>query len=162
MEFVSFIRLKGKRGPVYIGQSADPHRLRDVLQAANPEDLELLGSVDARLYPLSWWEDALSPWLVRGSWYQPKAQVLCRVEDALTGRLEAPGRIDPLEDDPENDLPPDRVPEFVVLTREERARLKWAWPEVDPYPAVPSHSVPAVEAAPVLRIVLGKLNPRAA
>lgn len=51
MEYVHFIRPKGKSGPVTIGASPDPRQMLAILQAGNPDPLELMGAVDARLYP---------------------------------------------------------------------------------------------------------------
>jgi len=159
MEFVAFIRPKGESGPVHISASPDPHRMLAILQVGNPAELELIGTVDAALYPESWWHDTLSPWRHRDAWYQPKAQVLCRVEDALTGALEAPERFDPLEDPPEpsdgSQAPPDRVPaDLRTKTREELVAEKWAWPVVDPYPPVKTTSIPVTRVLPLIRKLL--------
>ena len=153
-----------------IGASSNPRQMLAILQAGNPAELELMGSVDARLYPEEWWHDTLSPWRLRGAWYEPKAQVLCRVEDALSGRLEAPGRIDPVLDPLDDselleaaEAPLERVPAevravFSANTPEARARQRWAWPKVDPYPPVNARPIPVSQALPILR----KLASRAA
>ena len=159
MQFVAFIRPKGEPGPVHISASPDPYRMLAIIQAGNPDELELIGTVDAGLYPESWWHDTLSPWHHRGSWYLPRAQVLCRVEDALSGALEAPGRLDPLLDLPEpsegSEAPPERVPEDCrPESPEERAARRWAFPVVDPYPPVNTTPVPATRALPVIRKLL--------
>ena len=165
MECVHFIRPKGESGPIAIGQSPDPRRMLAILQAGNPAELELMGTVDATLYPESWWHDELSPWRVReGScWYDPKAQVLCRVEDALAGRLSPVSAFDPLADPEEADGPPEppqRVP--AAFQAPAPPPPKYAWPEADPYPKVKSKPVPAHKAAPTIQILLGKLAAEAA
>lgn len=161
MERVCFIRPKGEPGPVLVMASDEPPRLLAILQAGNPSELELIGTVDGYLYPESWWHDQLSPWRLRGAWYEPKAQVLCRVEDALRGRLEAPERFDPILDPPEpfegSEGPLERVPEEVRVSPEEQARRKWAFPELTPeevYPPVEVRPVHPSKALPVLRKLL--------
>lgn len=162
MQFVAFIRPKGEPGPVHVSASPDPYRMLAILQAGNPNELELIGSVDAALYPEPWWHDTLAPWHLRGAWYDSKAQVLCRVEDALRGVLEAPERLDPLVDLPEgsegSEGPPGRVPEHVRPENpEELARLKWAWPTVNPedlYPPVKMTPVSMTQALPIIRKLL--------
>lgn len=161
MERVCFIRPKGEPGPILVMASDEPSRLLAIIQAGNPAELELVGSVDGYLYPESWWHDQLSPWRRRGAWYEPRAQVLCRVEDALRGRLEAPERFDPILDPPEpvaaSDGPLERVPDDARLDPEEQARRKWAFPKVrldDLYPPVEARPVPASKALPVLRKLL--------
>jgi len=164
MERVCFIRPKGQPGPVLVMGTEAPTRMLAIVQAGNPSELELLGSVDAALYPEAWWHDTLAPWRLRGAWYQPKAQVLCRVEDALRGRLEAPERLDPLYDAPEPSESPtgplERVPGHVlaqVETPEDIARRKWAFPEVDQadlYPPVKTTPVSVTRALPLIRKLL--------
>lgn len=155
MEYVHFIRPKGEEGPIHIAASPNPQKALQFLQVGNPNELELMGTVDARLYAESWWYDTLSPWNIRGGWYEPKAQVLCRVEDAIAGRLETPNRIDPLEDTEDlTESIPDRVPLNVLVqtrSRSELAKLKWAWPTVDPYPAVERRTKPRTNTLTLLR-----------
>lgn len=149
-QFVHFIRRKDDEGPIAIGSSPDPQHALAILQLGNPEELRLLGVVDANRYPEAWWHDTLSPWHIRGLWYEAKAQVTCRMEDALRGALDDPS-LPPLPDpalarhepaQAEPDVLPADLRERLVQA-EERARQqirdKWAWPEVDPYPVpVPS------------------------
>lgn len=144
MEFVSFIQVKRKGSPVYIGQSEDPRGLFSKLQEANPDDLVLLGSVDSRRYPLEWWQEVLLPWCIRGAWYQGRAQVLCRVEDALNGILPSP-----LDDCPEVE-PIERVSTVQIVTKEDRLKAKWAWPIAEPFPKVEPEAVLPSQAAPVV------------
>lgn len=163
MEQVCFIRPKGEPGPVLIVAGSSPSQLLSVAQFGSPKPLSLMGSVEADLYPEEWWHEELAPWRLHGAWYQPKAQVLCRVEDALRGRLTppvSPEALDPIEDplDPLLDVsePPER-PSARVLARvaaesaEERARARWAWPEVDPYPPVHSEPVPISQVPHLIR-----------
>ena len=144
-QFVHFIRRKDDEGPVAIGASPDPQHALAVMQLGNPEELRLLGAVDANRYPEEWWHDTLSPWHRRGLWYEPKAQVLCRIEDALRGALDDPRLPEPPSAPPEPPEPSEAAPDAVpadlrerLVQAEERARQqardKWAWPEVDPYP----------------------------
>jgi hypothetical protein len=162
MELVHFIRPKGEDGPINIGSSSSPSQMLAILQAGNPAELELWGTVDAGSYPESHWHEELSPWRVReGSpWYDPSAQVLCRVEDALSGRLAPVVTFDPLEDREAPQTPPERVPGRFQPPAEPPAR--YAWPEVDPYPRVRARPTPASEAAPTILTLLGKLAPQAA
>ena len=163
MERVCFIRPKGEPGPILIVAGPSPAQLLSVAQFGSPKLLSLMGAVDASYYPEEWWHETLAPWRLHGAWYDPKAQVLCRVEDALTGRLEAPvtpEALDPTEDplDPLTDAtePPERVPPHVQAqvaaeSAEERARARWAWPIVDPYPPVHSTPTPISEVPSLIR-----------
>lgn len=158
MERVCFIRPKGEPGPILVMGAAEPSQLLAIIQAGNPQELELMGTVDGVLYPEEWWHDTLSPWRLRGAWYDSKAQVLCRVEDGLRGALEAPERLDPTEDpfDPleEPSEPSERVPEHVlakVETPAQRAARRWAFPEVEPYPDVDPDLTPTKHVLPLLR-----------
>lgn len=157
MEFVTFIQVKGKNGPVYIGHSADPCGLLSTLQAANPDSLVLLGSVDSLRYPLEWWRELLMAWNIHGAWYQGRAQVLCRIEDALNGRLSSP------TDACSEVEPVGRLSEVRIVTKEERLKAKWAWPVVEPFPKVEAEAVLPSQAAPVvLQVLRRKLSRDAA
>ena len=142
---VCFVRRKDGEGPIALIPTADPPHALSILQLGSPEELKLLGAVDANRYPAQWWHDVLSPWHVRGLWYEPKAQVTCRMEDALRGvpddpRLPSPPEV-VLEAQEATDGAPDSVPSDLrerLVEAEKKARQqvrdKWAWPEVDPYP----------------------------
>jgi len=162
MERVCFIRPKGEPGPILVVSGSSPTQLLSVAQFGNPTPLSIMGSVDAASYPEEWWHETLSPWRLRGAWYEPKAQVLCRVEDALRGALEAPvsppavqDTLDPLLDSEGAGEPAERVSEvYQHRTPEEIAAERWAWPEVDPYPKVTPDRFRPSEAAPVLKKLL--------
>jgi len=155
VNFVCFIRgLRDKASPILIASDPVPSHRLDLVQAGNPNELELIGKVDSRLYPQSWWHDTLGPWHLRGAWYRPSAQVLCFIEDALSGRLEPSGRIDPLEDEEELQEPSERVPDD-VLSRIKRAeqviKERWAFPTPDPYPIPKARPVSLTQASGVIR-----------
>lgn len=162
MERVCFIRPKGEPGPILIVAGSSPTQMLSVAQFGNPTPLSLMGSVDAQLYPEGWWHETLSPWRLRGAWYDPKAQVLCRVEDALRGRLKAPCKppppqdtLDPLFDSEGVSEPAERIADvYRPKTPEEIAAKRWAWPQVDPYPKVTPDLVKPAEAASILRKLL--------
>jgi len=85
--------------------------------------------VHAHHYPEPWWRMTLEPWLARGAWYHPTAQVLCLIEDVIGQRIPPPGR---------HYNAVDTIPEHVrPLTPEEVRRKKWEFPTPDPY-ALPS------------------------
>lgn len=165
MERVCFIRPEYDGGPVLIVSGPTPTQLLAVAQLGNPARLTLMGSVDGQLYPESWWHDQLAPWRLRGAWYQPKAQVLCAIEDALSGALEPPNRLDPildpLEDSEGSDGvsgPLERVPEHlrqpVVKKSLKQTIAERPFPEVDPYHPVRPQNVLPQKALPVLRKLL--------
>jgi len=160
MERVCFIRPRGQVGPILLATAPDPVQLLAFLQAGNPQELELWGTVDATLFPESWWHETLNPWHVRGGWYAEKAQVLCYIEDALRGHLEPPERFDPTQDPPEEPEAVDRVPGGIMAmieTPAERAARKWAWPKVTPeelYPRLTPRPPKSTQALPVIRKLL--------
>jgi hypothetical protein len=165
MERVCFIRPEYDGGPVLIVAGPTPTQLLAVAQLGNPARLALMGSVDGQLYPESWWHDTLAPWRLRGAWYQPKAQVLCTIEDALSGRLEPPKRLDPIMDplDPSEASEDgsevlDRVPEDIrrplVKKSLKQAITDRPFPEVDPYSPVEPQIVPPKKVLPILRKLL--------
>jgi len=90
IEYVYFIKPKGEKGPICIGGATDVMREFGFLQEGSVVELELKGVVDAHIYPEGWWHEAFVPYLIRGRWYEASAQLLCRIEDAVAGRLKAP------------------------------------------------------------------------
>jgi len=158
MSFVCFIRVKGDNtSPILIAEDPVPSHLLALAQAGNPNELAFMGKVDSRLYPLKWWYDTLGPWHLRGTWYAPRPQVLCFIEDALSGSLEPVGRIDPLEDEETLLDPSERVPDDVlgrIKAAEQAIKDRWAFPKPDPYPVPKSRPVPIAQASSLIRKLL--------
>jgi len=163
MEYVHFIRPKGEEGPIHVGKSLNPEETLAVLQAGNWDELEIWGLIDARKYPAEWWFDELAPWHIRGGWYDHRIQLLCLIDEALSGKMKPIRKLSPEELDPRL-LIPEKIPIKVLADIQDnsprrRAERKWAWPEVDPYPEVPKESKPNPKTLSVLKRVCLERTP---